>query len=324
MNGQGGNDAANQASQEAQLAYFLNAAGQNGGYSGYPGAGSGRLGLSDSSLEEQILQRASHLRAEALMQQQQQQRQQQLGYALAALQQQQSALQQQQQLSSYSGLGGGNLGGLGAQEQEALLARVTALRELGMSGGPAPSGYGGGGGMERLQQMELGRLEELEKRRQQLTALANLSGGGAGGARQAELQAAAELSQDSVRSASSDADRIASMASASAAEKSKEDLRKTPGTVIVPCRARGMPMDHNFKVCLSHVALYHIFHIFFFSNHPIHFHVTIDGLLCYFRRCQARRGSCLLLLCLPQWRSQVPLLCPLYGSSCQEKLLSPP
>jgi hypothetical protein len=25
-------------------------------------------------------------------------------------------------------------------------------------------------------------------------------------------------------------------------------LQKTPGSVIVPCRARGMPMDHNFKV----------------------------------------------------------------------------
>mmetsp|Transcript_10004 Transcript_10004/g.24974 ORF Transcript_10004/g.24974 Transcript_10004/m.24974 type:complete len:824 (+) Transcript_10004:273-2744(+) len=28
--------------------------------------------------------------------------------------------------------------------------------------------------------------------------------------------------------------------------KTKEELRKNPGTVIVPCRARGMPMDHNF------------------------------------------------------------------------------
>eukprot|EP00522_Entomoneis_paludosa_P006611 CAMPEP_0172455234 /NCGR_PEP_ID=MMETSP1065-20121228/11965_1 /TAXON_ID=265537 /ORGANISM="Amphiprora paludosa, Strain CCMP125" /LENGTH=599 /DNA_ID=CAMNT_0013207693 /DNA_START=121 /DNA_END=1920 /DNA_ORIENTATION=- len=27
----------------------------------------------------------------------------------------------------------------------------------------------------------------------------------------------------------------------------KEDIEKTPGSVIVPCRARGMPMDHNFK-----------------------------------------------------------------------------
>lgn len=27
-----------------------------------------------------------------------------------------------------------------------------------------------------------------------------------------------------------------------------EELAKLPGSVIVPCRARGMPMDHNFKV----------------------------------------------------------------------------
>lgn len=31
-------------------------------------------------------------------------------------------------------------------------------------------------------------------------------------------------------------------------EKLKEELSKLPGSVIVPCRARGMPMDHNFKV----------------------------------------------------------------------------
>lgn len=29
---------------------------------------------------------------------------------------------------------------------------------------------------------------------------------------------------------------------------SKVDAEKSPGSVIVPCRARGMPMDHNFKV----------------------------------------------------------------------------
>ena len=33
-----------------------------------------------------------------------------------------------------------------------------------------------------------------------------------------------------------------------ATEGNKEELEKTPGSVIVPCRARGMPMDHNFKV----------------------------------------------------------------------------
>ena len=34
-------------------------------------------------------------------------------------------------------------------------------------------------------------------------------------------------------------------------EANKEELEKTPGSVIVPCRARGMPMDHNFKVRCS-------------------------------------------------------------------------
>eukprot|EP00977_Amphora_coffeiformis_P022314 scaffold10819_cov130-Amphora_coffeaeformis.AAC.1 len=37
------------------------------------------------------------------------------------------------------------------------------------------------------------------------------------------------------------------MPAAAPAETSKEDIEKTPGSVIVPCRARGMPMDHNFK-----------------------------------------------------------------------------
>jgi len=31
-------------------------------------------------------------------------------------------------------------------------------------------------------------------------------------------------------------------------DEEKEELEKAPGSVIVPCRARGMPMDHNFKV----------------------------------------------------------------------------
>jgi hypothetical protein len=35
---------------------------------------------------------------------------------------------------------------------------------------------------------------------------------------------------------------------ATMAESNKEEVEKAPGSVIVPCRARGMPMDHNFKV----------------------------------------------------------------------------
>ena len=244
MNGQQGGDASNQAQQEAQLAYLLNAAGQGGGglMGGFQGmGGGGRLGLTDSAIEEQILQRASALRAEALMQQQ---RQHQLGNALAALQQQQS-FQQQHQLLALAGMGG-----MGMQEQEALYARAAALRELGIS-----SGSQGMGGMDRLQQFELNRFEEVERRRQQLSALANLSGG-PGARPEGAVQSAAELSQDSIRSTSSDVERVQSTAAPAPVpnEKSKEDLRKTPGTVIVPCRARGMPMDHNFKVCTIDVT----------------------------------------------------------------------
>lgn len=31
-------------------------------------------------------------------------------------------------------------------------------------------------------------------------------------------------------------------------DTAKDERKKAPGSVIVPCRARGMPMDHNFKV----------------------------------------------------------------------------
>lgn len=100
--------------------------------------------------------------------------------------------------------------------------------------------------MERLQQMELGRLEELERRRQQLAALAGFSGAAAAPPRPNEIASTEKLGQDSGK-----ADNARMLAdkppAAVSADKSKEELRKTPGTVIVPCRARGMPMDHNFK-----------------------------------------------------------------------------
>lgn len=35
---------------------------------------------------------------------------------------------------------------------------------------------------------------------------------------------------------------------AAAQDSNKDEIEKAPGSVIVPCRARGMPMDHNFKV----------------------------------------------------------------------------
>ena len=247
MNGQSGNDS---ASQEAQLALLLNAAGQNS-LMGLTGAAGGRFGVPDASLEEQILQRASALRTEALMAQQQRQRGLGAGLSVAALQQQQHLLHQQQQLSALAGMSP-SLGALGSQEQEAILARAAALRELGIGG--IPGGLHGAGGMDRLQQLELGRLEELERRRKQIAALTGLGGG-----------ASSELGVESAKSGASDiaiADKAKEMF-----RKKQEDLRKTPGTVIVPCRARGMPMDHNFKVSFELVGL--ILQMFEFLIFPL-------------------------------------------------------
>jgi hypothetical protein len=251
MNGQHSNEQGGQGGQESHLSFLFNAANGQHNLMGYPGGvnmGGGQgLRYGDASLEEQILQRASALRAEALMQQQQQhqQRQHQLSAALAAFQQQQlSALGLNPNLAAL-------MQARSAEDQEALLGRAAALRELGIGGGPSGPGgvmqVGAGGGMERLQQLELGRLEELERRRQQLAALSNLSGGG----RPSEIPPAEQMGQESVKSNSEPPPPKEAHRDLTAnAEKSKDDLRKTPGTVIVPCRARGMPMDHNFKVSL--------------------------------------------------------------------------
>eukprot|EP00539_Tryblionella_compressa_P014373 CAMPEP_0178825490 /NCGR_PEP_ID=MMETSP0746-20121128/6254_1 /TAXON_ID=913974 /ORGANISM="Nitzschia punctata, Strain CCMP561" /LENGTH=700 /DNA_ID=CAMNT_0020487267 /DNA_START=80 /DNA_END=2182 /DNA_ORIENTATION=+ len=269
--------------------------------------GGGQDGGAASSIEDQILQRASALRAEALMQQQQPQQQnqtqqQQLEAALAAL-------QQQQQLSSLAGLGGAFAGAASSQQEqrqhEALLARAAALRDLGLAGlagGPA-SALQGGDGLERLQQqLEMGRLEELQRaRRAQLAALTGIGGdarspasavmGGSGRGGLPPARVAGRSDGGEGKSPSPPPEIIdmdgpeAPTATKSSApvetktkvpkatkaqkssklstkkkeddeepgtiqpvsEKTRDELRKAPGTVIVPCRARGMPMDHNFK-----------------------------------------------------------------------------
>jgi len=38
-------------------------------------------------------------------------------------------------------------------------------------------------------------------------------------------------------------------------DTSKDESRETLGSVVVPCRARGMPMDHNFKVCFVRIGV---------------------------------------------------------------------
>jgi len=65
-------------------------------------------------------------------------------------------------------------------------------------------------------------------------------------------QRSSMASSSSEQSSKAGGEPIAAGAAAAAAvmkaasNKTEEELRKNPGTVIVPCRARGMPMDHNF------------------------------------------------------------------------------
>jgi hypothetical protein len=348
MNGMNGSNGADQPAggqlNHHQLSFLWNAAGAGGGGGGHPNAalmasllggggatgagapgfrgflngagGGGGVGsggaMNDgvaTSLEDQILQRASALRAEALMQQHQQHQQQQQQHqqqqqqqhhqfeaALAALQ------QQQQQMSALGSLGGGMGGG---QEQEALLARAAALREHGIAGGgtaAAVAALHGPGGLERLQQQLdfSSRLEEMERaRRMQLAGLSGgvgLTGEAVGAARgngvtspilsaQAAAAATALRPEESnsngdthmalpapksgtkdarvsssspsslpptrklkakgkapslqnlAKTSANGADGISGATNVtSALNVSKDELRKTPGTVIVPCR----------------------------------------------------------------------------------------
>lgn len=145
------------------------------------------------------------------------------------------------------------------QNQDHLfMSRNATLQQLGLGGGL------GGGGIEQLQQeLELHRLEEMERR--QLLAAASAGapmgalaarqqmelqeaqmrqeqyerqmGGGGGGGQESMLDRAGlrpPMDNGGGRGPSSDAG-------------SKDSFQKTPGSVVVPCRARGMPMDHNFK-----------------------------------------------------------------------------
>ena len=182
-----------------------------------------------------------------MQQQQQQQQQQRLQAALAALQQQ----QQLQALGINPNLAA-LLDGRGSQDHEgSLLSRAAALRDFGLGG--AAAGLQGGG-LDTLQQLEMSRMDDLERRRQQLASLAGLTGvpagqqqdlDGSGRQGQVEHQQQPPLpSQDAAPSAPAVVpDSMQSEAEAAAASSNdmvKDELRKTPGTVIVPCRARGV------------------------------------------------------------------------------------
>lgn len=195
--------------------------------------------------------------------------------ALAAQLRQSQQQQQQQapapppQLSHADLLALARSGALSSNNATGMAGLLSRLSGGGGGGAAGLStGFGGGGGGLASELENLQMLEELE-RRQRLMSTA--MGGGAGGG-SPSLQAAAGPStagapMDSpalrglreerlnhiprppgqeVGVASSKAKPGLPTEQVSAA--SKEELEKTPGSVIVPCRARGMPMDHNFKV----------------------------------------------------------------------------
>ena len=95
----------------------------------------------------------------------------------------------------------------------------------------------------------------------------------------------------------------------------KKEQRRDPGSVVVPCRARGMPMDHNFKVRSSGVHLGRVVNVLFFwvfsyYVHHFFFHYLnlSDCIFCHPSKCSTRRGVDLLLFCLQECWSQISVL----------------
>lgn len=145
-----------------------------------------------------------------------------------------------------SGLFGGGGGGGGAGGS----AYANAASAAGAYGSTGANAFGGAGDYAGSQafaaELEgLQRLEELNRRQRLLSATSDASRPGLDRSLNAsgmvrEQQLGSPLRNEAGRKGKPDA--------APPQDASKEEIEKTPGSVIVPCRARGMPMDHNFKV----------------------------------------------------------------------------
>jgi hypothetical protein len=235
--------------------------------------------------QQQQQQHHQHQHQQHQQQQQQQQQQHQQAYGGGApgggifsqLRDQRnifSQLGQQQQLAHLLGLGGGGgsnpndmRAALAAQLRQSQAPQITQADLLalsrsgalqGLSGilGGGGSGLGGGNSHLTSEIEGMQRLEELE-RRQRLMAAA---GGGGGRLMEAEMAYRPDASPEP-RMSRPEPQRtppkpspVAAMEPSAATETNKEELEKAPGSVIVPCRARGMPMDHNFKVSTTSCA----------------------------------------------------------------------
>jgi hypothetical protein len=143
---------------------------------------------------------------------------------------------------AFPGLLGGNassgLGGYGGSTSEASQFRT--------SGG---GGFGGSNSAEftgsqsfSAELESLQRLEEFNRRKRLLAATTGAARPGV------DRGVAAAQSPQIALSPRLKPSRKLKAEAVIPKEPGTEELAKLPGSVIVPCRARGMPMDHNFKV----------------------------------------------------------------------------
>jgi hypothetical protein len=190
-----------------------------------------------------------------------------------------SQLGQQQQLANLLGLGGGGGGGGGSNPNDMRAALAAQLRQSqsqapqftqadllalsrsgalqGILGGGGGHGGGGGGGGSNQYASEIEgmqRLEELERRQRLLAASKNAAGRPMDAemyrpepAPEPRMPRPPDKQQYPPRPSAIKLEADEPVAPPMA-ESNKEEVEKAPGSVIVPCRARGMPMDHNFKV----------------------------------------------------------------------------
>ena len=251
----------------------------------------------------------------------------------------------QQQLGA---LGGAGAGGSGVDQlhQELELQRLEELerRQLLAAAAGAPLNAIAARQQMELQEAHL-RQEQLDRQlhhHQQQQHQQQSSGGNPTEAvsnaslleRAANMRQAASAAQGNAAAKAGGAppsnaaavEQASARAQQQAAEvaQSKDTFQKTPGSVVVPCRARGMPMDHNFKVRVFRFVLQKAVSS---SSEKLTNFILIaftDCVFCNPRECRARRGAHLFLFCMPKCWYQIPLLYPLQSPRRETKLSQTP
>ena len=144
------------------------------------------------------------------------------------------------------------------QNQDILMARAAALsqQQLGLAGISQQNfGLAGIAGLSKDQ------LEELQKQQKQMLSMAApIMAGPPPQLTSSALAASQQLQDAQMPPGQTNLDAILDRAglhqasihsSASVAGSTSTGtggIQRPPGSTLVPCRARGMPMDHNFKV----------------------------------------------------------------------------